>query len=211
MLVKMMKEKPILFKRPLVKAIRAKRKTQTRRLMRPMSKSYGREFTGWILPEHRTDCPYRPGTIAWVKETWRLWESESFTRGGEPLDPDVLTGSLKNYDEEFIKTRPIEYRADTDDDGPWRSSLFMPRWASRINLLILDSHPQLLHDINIDDAKAEGITEYGEFFEKEGDDEWRNRTSVENFAWLWDSINKKSGQSWSSNPYVWRITFELIE
>lgn len=37
--------------------------------------------------------------------------------------------------------------------------------------------------------------------------EWDNRTSVENFARLWDGINGKRAQ-WASNPWVWVVEFK---
>ncbi len=66
-----------------------------------------------------------------------------------------------------------------------------------------------------EDAQAEGISEYGHEFRKmkdwPGDDLYRNRTTVENFAWLWDSINAKRDYAWQTNPWVWVVTFKVLD
>lgn len=33
----------------------------------------------------------------------------------------------------------------------------------------------------------------------------------EAFAWLWDSINKKSGYGWDKDPWVWRYQYEYLK
>jgi hypothetical protein len=85
----------------------------------------------------------------------------------------------------------------------------MPKIISRIWLKVTNVRVERLLDISIEDAKAEGITEYGEGFGKEGDDLWRNNTTIENYFWLWDSINGVG--SHQLNPWVWVIEFERCE
>lgn len=81
-----MRERPILFKGPLVQAVLAGRKTVTRRLLTPQPEQsdiiaawrwYGRTFAGgWSLtgtpPDAMLkDCPFgQPGDRLWVRETW---------------------------------------------------------------------------------------------------------------------------------------------
>lgn len=70
-------------------------------------------------------CPALEGSVVDCKEAWRIWE-------GTYCDPDILSGRLNNYDEEWLRTRPIEYNATTyDNEGPWRPSSVMPSWAIR--------------------------------------------------------------------------------
>lgn len=162
----------------------------------------------WVW--HDTDereyrCPFgRPGERLWVKETWRIWESQAFNTSGEPLDPNILTNSLRGYSEEYLKTRPIEYHADTPgrSDGPWRPSIHMPRWASRITLEITDIRLERVQDISEEDVLAEGVLQMG-FVDRGG--------YYSGFADLWDSIYASSGIGWDTNPWVWVIHFKVVE
>lgn len=149
-------------------------------------------------------CPYgRQGGLLWGKESYRLWQSPSFSDQGEPIDPDVLTGKLALLDPEFVRSRPIEYRADTGDDGPWRSPRFMYRWASRLTFHLTDVRVQRLQDIREAGAKAEGAG-LGEATDG-------GRCYALGFIDLWDSINgKRPGCSWSDNPWCWRLSFRPI-
>lgn len=144
-------------------------------------------------------CPYgAPGDRLWVKETWRVWEGGSFSAFGEPLDPDIQLGPAR-------EGMPVEYRATTGDDGPWRSSIYMPRWASRITLEITDIRAERVQDITNANIRAEGMPVSGDgFMSPETPRIW--------FRDLWDSINgKKPGRSWRDNPWVWVIEFRRVE
>lgn len=251
------RERPIIFSGPMVRSILAGTKTQTRRAMtvQPMFAADTRdvmwrfvgglrgEWNAWSESEAASACgwvcPYgAPGDRLWVRETWRIWESESFAGNGEPLDPDVFTGQLAACSDEFLRSRPLEFRADSLDEGPWRPAIFMPRWASRLLLEVVEISAQRVQEISLDDARAEGIPQTGseahalglQYMDREPGHEWDNRTSVENFARLWDSINGKrrvptarwqaipgprtdidTSHSWAGNPWVWVITFKRIE
>jgi len=85
-----MKERPILFSAPMVRAILAGTKTQTRRLVKPQPEPHqemrlaadapGRPDADWFLVHHDAlntwspvRCPYgAPGDRLWVKETHAL-------------------------------------------------------------------------------------------------------------------------------------------
>jgi hypothetical protein len=194
-----MKERPILFSGPMVRAILEGRKTQTRRVVGPKWNANvvdARIFTPGIGVfgcdasvgyGDRVQCPYGvPGDRMWVRETW--------------APHDDLAASSKDVG-------MIYYRADDENyystDGRWRPSIHMPRWASRITLEITDVRVQRLQEIDYLDAMAEGIPEHGG---NSSDGAWR---ITDKFRELWESINAKRCP-WSSNPWVWAITFKSV-
>jgi hypothetical protein len=191
------KERPILFSGPMVRALLEGRKTQTRRLMKPQpvhgaeyaSKGFEPpcalhlDFYGNPIGTHT--CPYGvPGDRLWVREAW--WH-----------DPECRIPMDLNH-----PGRPcVRYSADYDFQGKGfgrqRSSIHMPRWASRITLEVTEVRVQRLHEISGADAYAEGCSEHGP--EKLG-------LAVHEFARQWRIIHGPEG--WESNPWVWAISFK---
>lgn len=226
-----MKERPILFSGPMVRAILDGRKTQTRRVMKPQPSPMMTDVvcyldnTTWCFTGPQRDgdgnplpldqwkggwpdcgpdffCPYGvPGDRLWVRETWIPVVHGSY----EPWDRD-RKAPKSNYE------ACIVHRADSTIDGKgldeylckWRPSIFMPRWASRITLEITDVRGQRLQDISASDCEAEGIPPQGG---NSSDGEWRMRMA---FKSLWDSINAKRGFGWDTNPWVWALTVKDI-
>jgi hypothetical protein len=119
-------------------------------------------------------CPYgKPGDVLWVRETWC---------------GDRFNG--------------VGYRATDAQSGPWKPSIFMPRWASRITLEITDVQVERVHDINECDIVAEGIP-----FPTDRYVSYEELLAA--FRDLWDSINGKT-YPWASNPWVWALTFKVM-
>lgn len=210
---------PILFSGEMVRAILAGQKTQTRRVVRniPARTSdwiFGPERDGKWWPTTGDDytgsgvrCPY--GVVG-----DRLWVRESFAGPDHIGDGDqgvVGFGIQYKADGEF------RAHGDCGCDGPcggvlivhpWKPSIHMPREFSRISLEITSIRVERLQEITPRDAIAEGIDEYGHELHTEIErDRQRNRTAVENYALLWDSLNASRGYSWEANPFVWRIAF----
>ena len=144
-----MRERPILFSAPMIRALLAGTKTQTRRVVKPPHENPlgrweaiplggpngGRTWDGKTIPfqnaisHSRTGevhcCPYgAPGDRLWVRETFIH----------EPADY-CWEASVS------IPCRPATtvYRADHDGDtrgAGWKPSIHMPRSLSRITLEI---------------------------------------------------------------------------
>jgi hypothetical protein len=188
------KERPILFSAPMVCAILAGTKTQTRRVVKP------RGLPCWSvqpadIPRILPFCPYgQPGDRLWVREAFG-----DCTKGA-----DIMAGM--HYD-------PPLYRADADSYGllghdglgpvyeeeiRWRPSIHMPRKFSRITLEVTDVRVERLQDISEADAKAEGCgpaTAYPH--------QYRDA-----YAALWEQINGPG--SWAANPWVWVVEFKRV-
>lgn len=77
----------------------------------------------------------------------------------------------------------------------------MPRWASRINLLITGVRVERLNSITTADAKAEGYPA-----DREADG-----AATDPWLWfreLWDGIYPDN--TFKVNPWVWVVEFERI-
>jgi hypothetical protein len=183
------KERPILFSAPMVRAILAGRKTQTRRVVherlyvetfesgRPLvrieqsDQLFGESATRWAR------CPYgAPGSRLWVRERWAC------------LDPASRT--------------PVIYATDRGPkDYRWRPSIHMPRWASRITLEVTNVRVERLQSITEEDARAEGVEVPAS--SGNGARDW--------FAAAWDDLNECRGYPWASSPWVWVISFSRLD
>lgn len=207
-----MSEKPILMSTEMVRAILNGTKTVTRRAIKVQPRWYVSPPTsitrvvGGFTDDYEVahPCPYgRVGDRLWVRETWRLIDmSYSYEYGWE--DNGVAHGAIpKQKPDDFFHDRLCwEYLADcgTDDD-PWRPSIHMPRWASRITLEIIgiDAHP--LRCMTEEDACAEGFYPTGEN---------TNRFSaLELFRLYWDR-HAKAGTRWDDNPWVWSVGIKKL-
>jgi hypothetical protein len=194
-----MTDRPIPFSAPMVRALLAGTKTQTRRIVKPSIKgcTVGSYSAGGVVepvnvrdgePWDQILCPYgQPGDRLWVRET----TSES--------EPCFLGG----------KAQPtVWYRADcnrpTWAERKWTPSILSPRRLSRITLEITDVSVQRLQEISEEDATAEG-TGAGDYWPGAGD---RPATARAAYRDLWESINGPN--SWDLNPWVWAITFKRI-
>lgn len=201
------KERPILFSGPMVQAILAGRKTQTRRIVNPQPSPCGlrklrpSDISGsglnplkWYGADPFTeavDCPYgSPGDRLWVRETWCAWDTAQ-----EDVECDEVEGNAARLAEMGLTRWHITYKADPRRHASrWRPSIFMPRWASRITLEIVAVRVERLQDISNEDCFAEGLP---------ADSEKGNRTW---YGDLWETINGKG--SWDLNPWVWVVEFK---
>ena len=212
----MTRERPILFSAPMVRAILAGTKTQTRRAMRQQPPEGVQDFATFHNPrgdglahfafdpvarelqEWFAVCPYgQPGDRIWVREAWKHIE-------GGPVY-DAAGGVADSFDPETI------YRASRPKyPGPWKPSIHMPRWASRINLEITGVRLERLQDISEDDARAEGARECDPVSGREvllaGPSQ--RGSFVLHYRDIWEQINGPG--SWEANPWVWVVEFKRV-
>lgn len=192
-----MREHPIIFSAPMVRAILEGRKTQTRRAIKPQP-FYKDGIWGNIA--YPFGCKMKVGDRLWVRETWAK----------TCIDPTgVCDGEGCDYCSwNYRADDPTaKYPGDWPDNTPsrecpprWKPSIFMPRAASRILLEISEVRVQQLHEISRTDAIAEGV---GKMIDLTG--HIGNTTPETVFASLWMHIYGLD--SWQANPFVWAITF----
>lgn len=208
-----MTDRPILFSAPMVRALLAGTKTQTRRIqglptieIQPngnfhISNRYGgaanvaQEDVGTVAAEMMA---IQPGDRIWVREAWH----------GDIAFDDIAPSKLD-------ADTAIWYAADGSDlglalKGKRRQSMYMPRWASRLTLLVTEVRVQRLQDISDTDAFTEGYpgrsldgawTPVGAALYADGCD------AIHWYRELWERINGPG--SWAANPWVVAYTFTV--
>jgi hypothetical protein len=193
------RERPILFSGPMVRAILDGTKTQTRR---PIGE---RTLQG---PEQMR-CRYgEVGETLWVRERHALLDMRpeilDYDRAPRPIGHCPVSVTWEVDDRSEVRLcPPHEWRESFDADGVvWRPSIHMPRWASRLTLELTDVRVQRVQEISEEDAIAEGCVR---FEAAPGTPEPKAA-----FAALWDSLNAKRGFGWNQNPWVWALTFSVI-
>jgi len=212
-----MKERPIIYSTEMIKAILNDRKTQTRRvaLMRHLYLRIWTQATHWEMSEWSKAplkelplgypiedvldcCPYGiPGDRLWVKETFQV-----ATLVGDDADEwwEVEHERLPKEKPNLDYWR-IHYKADGRNEvETWRPSIFMPRWASRISLEIVNVRVERVQEISEIDCEIE----LGQAPYSLGDNAYVM------FKELWNSINAKRGFGWDVNPWVWVIEFKRV-
>ncbi len=205
------KERPILFSAPMVRAILSGQKTVTRRALKVQphldvsgnfcvgGANYGQDIYGKPVTKHfvSSHCPYgQPGDRLWVREAWRA-------------DAQVNTIAPR----ELSHGEPIQYPADGATrqtgcsmitPGKTRPSIHMPRWVSRTLLEITDVRVERLQDISEAQALDEGVMSC----EADIDPDGIGYSPLELFGGLWTMINGDG--SWQSNPWVWVVELKRL-
>ena len=181
---------PRLFKAEMVRAILDGRKTMTRRVINPQTpgrifEKYGcwnsASFEGeWVFPN--------TGDRLWVRETW-----------GE----HILDIGDTRQDRWFVYRADEKQKpSDNQIDMPWKPSISMPRWASRITLEVTTVRVEKLQEIKPEDAIREG-------YPTDAEKAYGRETYIDWFKELWNSINGKK-YPWESNPLVRVEEFKMI-
>ncbi|HFH3001680.1 TPA: hypothetical protein ACGJRO_004080 [Pseudomonas aeruginosa] len=232
-----MKERPILFTGPMVRAILEGRKTATRRIAKPVKHpDLGNIYAPGALvlerePQHVIDraCPYgQPGDRLWVREAWGVI-SNTWDESGNMVDwtPDRPATPIRDlpfgsgyYSGHAIYAAdgPMEWAGDDDGGGEsrsaWKPSIHMPRAISRILLEITAVRVERLQDITDDQAEAEGVERPENITNVDvWDGAERELFNAMNqprarFRRLWSDIN--GSESWDSNPWVWVVEFKRV-
>jgi len=201
--------KGILFKPDLIKAIAENRKTQTRRVIKPQPEHVLIQNAAgdWrymdregIAPNSPTwKPPYKVGETVYIKESFQVCDMvyDEYAGGWEAGYPLTVVPTVKPAYQVMAT-----YKLDGIDDGPWRSPILMPAWAARYFIVITEVKAQRVQEITEEGTNREGNPYPG----------MGGKGALPGVWWyrdLWDSLNPK--HPWGSNPWVWAITFRLLE
>lgn len=189
-----MRARPILFSAPMIRALLAGRKTQTRRAI-------AAKWWRCLDADDEDDralalaqSPYAPGEHLWVKEAIR--------RVGDGLSEYVADGAITKA-----------------DAWPWKRAqlpaMFCPKGLSRITLEITEARIERVQDISGYDAVAEGISILRcgcEVCRRTAEMCPADQSSaIMEYASLWESLNgKRPGLGWGDNPWCWCISFKVL-
>lgn len=176
------------------------------------------------VPERK--CPYGEiGDQLWVRETFKVgaWRDEGtkppriacdYKASPELVNTPWCYPTVQEYTKKILKVvNELDKKGIEPEEGGakriyhwepgksplnWRPSIFMPRWASRIQLEITDVRVERVQDITANDIVAEGCL--------------RENTEINKalgiWITLWNSINEGHGYGWNVNPWVWVVEFK---
>lgn len=180
-----MTDHPILFSAPMIRALLDGRKTQTRRIVK------------WLDGNLEPKAKYAIGDQLWVRESWRTFVSLDAEKPRDLLKGERGGGIFFEADEGGLSYSPqgehkwnYGPREDRAPFGKLRPGIFLPRWASRVKLPVVDVRVQRLHDISEADAVAEGV--------------YRSEPTEDDIAW-WRATCEERGEDPDSDPMqgVW--------
>lgn len=225
-----MADRPILFSAPMVRALLAGAKTQTRRIARlpdptrpivemvrvafdrqtgrPIFEMKDRQGKHVAIRDGKNTMsaqyspPYAVSDRLYVREAWRCHYTLDDAAPRDLPPENSLVSHVADGD------RATHFRSA----GRFRQGMHMPKWASRITLIVTDVRVERLQEISEADAIAEGVEH-----DSDGWQDYQMSTTQcctnarDSFRTLWDSLNgDRPGCAWADNPWVAAYSFDVI-
>lgn len=220
-----MADKPILFSGPMVRALLAGAKTQTRRILTAWTdEPPAYAGAGFVIALDENEREYRwPRTHAvgdrlYVRESWN-WTHVKDLAPGETMGRTVEECCEANGGFACPVGDGIVYAATNVHEHPefgkarWKPSIHMPRYASRLTLTVTDVRVERLQDCSEVDALAEGVERFIRpsdglsLYRDYGHEKFPHIDATGSYRSLWDSINGPG--SWDANPWVAAYNFTV--
>ncbi|MGR6078501.1 hypothetical protein [Achromobacter sp. CSND-B12] len=226
-----MRERPILFKGPMVRAILAGNKTQTRRIVKDPNGLYAQLGQKTVHPAVSEivscgDGMFRQTAPEHIKQMYistfpchslrtpygqpgdRLWVRET-VRPIYPQDPAYNGGQPIEYDYAATYRHGSRLGDTLGVRRKWTPSIHMPRRACRLVLEVAGVRVERLNAISEADAMAEGIVRQPDDGFGLADSTHYHATDPRvSFLGLWEAINGDG--SVAANPWVWVIEFRVL-
>lgn len=187
-------------------------KWMTRRIITPQPYGEPRPLIEWSRGIAAACHDYCPDQTQLIEHAERL-RGKIFpftTKDGGLMSPKCPFGTVGDrlYVKEAVEESfdgAIQYRRDKVlvpmSNWAWKvkvlSGRFMPKGLARLWLEVMEVRVERLQEITNEDAKAEGILNWGE--------REHYKVARDGFRQLWFSIHGPG--SWENNPFVWVITF----
>lgn len=196
-----MKTIPMLFNTNMVKALLDGRKSVTRR---PVKISFESGMRGPVVRGKDGSiavlsmapiaglCPFgNVGDLIWVRETFAALGHDDY----KEVSPRNRT-EIQEFRYKASERETIANEKDWEVRGyHWRSSIHMPRHASRLTLKVTGVRIEKVQSITPEQALKEGVIHKS------------MNCPVAEFGQLWNSLYG----SWFDNPYVWVVEFEVMK
>lgn len=226
-----MRELPILFSAPMVRAILEGRKTVTRRVVKPLP---GRTIENLALAGGDVDAaaysgrhndpaswgyPYADDGVDMSLASWaralapcaagdRLYVRETFWQFDKGYKPPLLLGAKERVAIEFdADLSDIDRREFISNRGYHRKpSLHLPKAWARIWLEVDAVRVERLQDITYEDAVAEGLQRANRQWCANDEGGSCFQYPQQAFADLWNGL-ARPGARWADNPWVWVVEF----
>lgn len=198
-----MKSRSIIFRQDYLPLVRDGRKTQMRVRLRGKALSLAMEGGSderlvQALTAHR--CPLGdPGDELWVREKWAFLGTDMMRHGRTHSVQDAVIrygdGEQRTITSDWRNVEPL-----MAGDDRYRSMFYMPKWASRLTLVVKAVSVERLSDITDEDATEEGfIPDQGVCVE----DGWRRRIAfLSSFLRPYEIAN-------DANPWVFAVKFAV--
>lgn len=199
------RETRLMFGAPMMRALLARRKTQTRRPIR------GRHVEPHVSATLAAKlCPYgQPGDFLLACEAFRLVDVAGMDDEGADASAIVEYAADGARIEHHLGYWPPETGVMRVQEKRWHAARFMPKWASRIKMEIVGVRVERLGSISHEDVVAEGTP-----WERCEHPEC-NPTSCpgwkDHFLRRWDAIYKKPEERSGTNPFVFALSLREAE
>ena len=197
-----MTDRPIIFSAPMIRALLDGRKSQTRRVLKVQPRFDAQGCSNadvggpwwdfWSSDRHETHrfkLPYAPGD--------RLWVREAFSYDRLDVERDGILP-------------PWHWADGNPESGDWsrpKPSIHMPRWASRLTLIVTDVRVQRVQDISEADAQAEGLVAAYEGWATDREGRHWGPDARASYRVLWNDLHGED--AWERNDWVAALTFTV--
>ena len=203
--------KPIDFDAKMIRPILDGRKTVARSPVMPQPDEDGLVFDtrpgAWIdTNERRYEAPYCTGDVLWVRETCTPY----------CMNKENPMKHIYIHEDYCYKATFSEDCRDYDHPGTckWMPSICMPKEAARIFLRVTKGHAERLQEMTLDEFFREGIdVKFPAYISPMLIEDYIKPDMKQAFANFWDGTIEPADlptYSWSSNPWVWVVSFERI-
>jgi hypothetical protein len=178
----------------------------------------------------------QPGDVLWVKETFwvdRRDPEECVIYAQDPryymypkkgiVERCHIRDTKTMLQDSWVSLENAKKAVEDNNNWYKKPSIFMPRWASRIDLDVLKVRSDRIQEISEEDSKAEGIErehawdgtpgfgyDMGMWYRdySSAASSCKIQCPITSFRTLWDSINADTGFSWEKNHPVWIYDFK---
>lgn len=229
------KERPILFSAPMVRALLAGKKTQTRRVVKAQPfgvievasgnhlldyrHSYSQEDGLITVADMAKRCPYgQPGDRLWVRETWRVgaWDYPAHDRSNHhwiAVDYQADNYARKEWlccrDSDRLIKQSIEdaQRVGIRPDANGRFSWEPGQSPSRWRPSIHMPRWASRILLEVTAVRVEQLQDISHSDAMAEGMAWDD--AVYDYSRLWEQIN--GAASWAANPLVWVMEFRRVQ